>query len=286
MKPIELKAVTFNVFHDYPRCRHVEPRLAILEDALAAEAPDVVILQEASASLLYGHLVERLVSRLRSRGLGYDFHYAAANGSLARGEAFEEGSAILSRAPIRDAAVRRLAEDHPVEREYQGYRFVEYRIALAATIAFREGVELEVVGAHVTDATSPPGEPSARRRQVEDLATFVAARSAGRRPAVVGGDFNAVPESPEIGWLRARGLLDVCAAAEPGPTNDPDDRDLESPRDTARHRIDHLFVLPGPARFEVRATRLFLASPVEVEPGRRLWASDHNGVLAELAMFH
>ncbi|MGH7856974.1 MAG: endonuclease/exonuclease/phosphatase family protein [Candidatus Binatia bacterium] len=284
MNHVDLKAITFNLFHDYPRCRHVGERLAILEDALAAEAPEVAVLQEASASLLHGHVVERLVERLRSRGLRYEFHYAPANGSLARGEAFEEGSAILSLRPIRDAAVRRLAPDHPVERDYHGYRFVEYRIAVAATIALERGVDVEVVGAHLTDAPSLPGETSGRRRQAEDLLSFVVARSSGRRPALLGGDFNAAPDASEIRWLRTRGLLDVCESRDPGPTNDPADRDLESPFDTASHRIDHLFVLPGPSKVEVRATRLFLARPVEVAPGRYLWASDHNGIVAELAI--
>jgi len=278
---VDFQAVTFNLFHDYPQCRHIDRRLALLEAELARTAPEVVFLQEASVSLLYGHLAERLVDGLRQHDLRYDLHYAPANGSIARGEVFEEGSAILSRWPITDAAVRELAAGRRIEREYQGYRFVERRIAIAATLRIEDGVEIEAVGAHVTDAPAE-GEVRPRQWQIEDLERFVAERGVKRERVIVGGDFNARPEAEEIAWLRERGFVDVCEASDPGATNDPDDRDLESPNDSSRHRIDYLFVGPGRRSWGVRATRLFLARPAEVEPGRYLWASDHNGISADL----
>lgn len=280
---VGIKAVTFNAFHDYPACRHIEQRLAILEEGLAHEAPDITILQEVSASTLYGHLPQRLVDGLGSHGLRYELFYAPANGSLEEGGAFEEGSAILSRWPIRDVAVRRLAPERPIEREYQGYRYLEYRIAITARIEVERGVLLDVFGAHLTDFTGEETTPY-RRLQLEDLERFVAERSAGNLPPLLGGDFNAAPDSPEIRWLRAAGFLDVCALSDPGFTNDPADRDLESAEDTARHRIDYLFVGPGHENSEVHGIRLFLARPKEIEPGRHLWASDHNGILAELSL--
>jgi endonuclease/exonuclease/phosphatase family metal-dependent hydrolase len=258
--------------------------MRLVEQALAAEAPDFVLLQEASASLLYGDLTHRLVEGLRARGLPYELHYAPANGSLARGEAFEEGSAILSRWPIRDAAVHRLAENVRVEREYHGYRYAEYRIAVAATAEMAGGVTVEVISTHVTDVGSPTDGPSPRRLQVEDLIRFAADRFAARDVAILGGDFNAGPESEEVALVRRMGWLDVCAGDDPGPTNDPDDRDLESRHDTARHRIDHLFLGNRRGRLDIRSTRLFLAQPVEVEPGRHLWASDHNGLVTHFRL--
>src|SRR5262249_20835144 len=90
------------------------------------------------------------------------------------------------------------------------------------------------------------------------------------------------PESAEIAWLRANDFQDLCADHEPGPTNDRDDRDLESAVDTANQRIDHLFVMGD--RVRVVAVRRFLDSAFELEPGRFLWASDHSGVLAELEL--
>jgi len=278
-RTIALKVVTFNAYHGYPLCPHIDRRLEILERGILAETPDVILLQEMSASLLYGSLPERLQRDLRAEGAGYDMVYEAANGSLGAGEAFEEGSAILSRWPIVGAEVRRLAAHHVVRRDYHGYAYEEFRIALRATLEPAPGARLDVFGTHVTDAP-PLADVSPRRLQIEDLAAFVADRPSRSAPAIVGGDFNAALEAEEIGWLVERGFRDLCDGFDLGPTNDRDDRDLENPLDTANQRIDHLFVFGGGAR--VTAARRFLDRAFEVEPGRFLWASDHSGVLAEL----
>jgi endonuclease/exonuclease/phosphatase family metal-dependent hydrolase len=282
---LRIKVLTFNLFHDYPFCRHIDRRLAILEDGLAREAPDVVILQEVSVSRLYGDLGERLAAGLRARGLAYELFYAPANGSVRDGGEFEEGSAILSRWPIVDPQARRLAPDVLPTREYRGYPYVEYRIAVRATVAVGEGVALDVFGAHVTDGSADPSNSRVRRLQIEDLRRFVAERPCPDRPAILGGDLNATPDSEEIVFLRESGLVDVCDGMDLGPTNDPDDRDLENPAETARQRIDYLWVDPTEADvLEVPSARLFLAGAAEVEPGRFLWASDHNGIVAELLL--
>jgi endonuclease/exonuclease/phosphatase family metal-dependent hydrolase len=275
---LPLHLVTFNLFHDYPFCRHVDRRLEIVAEGIAAEAPDVALLQEISVSQSFGHLPERLVAALRGRGLRYEFFYAPANGSVADGGVFEEGSAILSRWPIIDAAAHRLAPAHRVEREQHGHRYEEFRIAVRATIAVG-AAEVDVFGAHVTDAPPDAAGASPRRSQILDLLRCVEERRAREWPAIVGGDFNARPEDEEIRLLAGRGYRDLCADHRVGPTNDPADRDLESPIETATQRIDYLFAGPlGDHEIEVHSAALFLAAPVELEPGRRLWASDHNGL--------
>lgn len=281
---LRFKAMTFNLFHDYPLCRHIERRLAMLENELAIQAPDVALLQEVSASRSHGHLAERLVAGLRTRGLEYRLAYAPANGSVADGGNFEEGSAILSRWPIAESQVRRLAADYVLKRESHGYSYEEYRIALRATVVIESGLTIDVFGAHVTDVA--PGDlVSPRRLQIEDLARFVAERPSRDFPAIVGGDFNARPETEEITWLRQNGFHDLCVGFEPGNTNDANDRDLEHPEDTANQRIDYLFLADAErGQFNVDSVRLSLAKPTEVEPGRFLWASDHSGILAELEL--
>ena len=281
MTSARLKAITFNAYHGYPLCAHIERRLALLEDGIVAEKPDIVLLQEMSSSVLHGHVAERLVGGLRSRGLRYAMVYEAANGSLRGGGGFEEGSAILSRHPIVAAESRRLAPDCAVWRDYHGYRYEEFRIALRATIEIAAGIRIDVFGAHVTDAP-PTDDFAARKRQIEDLAALVDARPSQTTPAIVGGDLNAPPDAAEIRGLRARGFRDVCEDIDPGPTNDRSDRDLENPVDTANQRIDHLFVA-GAAR--LCSVRRFLDRAFEVEPGRHLWASDHSGLVAEVDLW-
>ncbi len=278
---LPIKALTFNVFHDYPSCRQIERRLELLTEALVSEAPDVVMLQEVSVSKLYGDLSLRLSDALAARGLPYHRVYSPANGSVAEGGAFEEGSAVLSRWPIVDSAVRRLSSSHPVWREAHGYRYEEFRIAVRATVEIAPELCLDVFGAHLTDAGE---DPRARSCQIAELAAFVAERS-NMCPSLVGGDFNARPDAAEIAYLCGAGFRDLCAGHEPGPTNDAHDRDLESPADTANQRIDYLFVAGrGAADARVKATRLFLSSAVEIEPGRHLWASDHSGIVAEIEL--
>ena len=276
---LALKVVTFNTYHAYPLCAHIEPRLALLERGLRTVAPDVVLLQEISVSALYGHLPARLVDGLNAAGLKYHLAYSPANGSVAEGGAFEEGSAVLSRWPILETEVRRLAATHPVWRNHHGYEYQEFRIALRATVEIEPGLLLDAFGTHITDVEERGGV-SARRLQIEDLARFVDERPHRDVPAIIGGDFNAPPQAAEISRLSELGLVDVCAGREPGPTNDRDDRDLEDPRDTANQRIDYLFAAGG--RVVARDVRLFLDAAVEIEPGRFLWASDHSGIQAEL----
>jgi endonuclease/exonuclease/phosphatase family metal-dependent hydrolase len=279
MAGITLRALTFNAYHGYPLCAHIEERLELVAGALAREAPDIAILQEISVSKLYGHLPARLVDLLKSAGLEYHVAYSPANGSIEAGGVFEEGSAILSNRPIAAAEVRRLASSHPVWRNHHGYEYEEFRIAIRAAVEIAPGIHIDVFGTHITDANAGDGA-SPRTLQIADLAKFVDERPHRDLPAIVGGDFNARPDSEEIGALRAAGFIDACDGCEVGPTNDCDDRDLEDPRDTANQRIDYLFIVGGTA--EARGVRLFLDRAVEIEPGRFLWASDHSGIVADL----
>jgi endonuclease/exonuclease/phosphatase family metal-dependent hydrolase len=276
---LTLRALTFNAFHGYPLCAHIEKRLEILASALSKEAPDLALLQEVSVSKLYGDLPARLVDALKAEGLEYHLAYSPANGSIEGGGAFEEGSAVLSRWPIVEAEVRRLAAFHPVWRNHHGYEYEEFRIALRAALEIRPGIQIDVVVTHITDAGTRE-DASPRRLQLADLARFVAERPHREHPAIVGGDFNARPEDGEIASLKEQGFADVCEGREPGPTNDCNDRDLENPRDTANQRIDYLFVAGG--EVSVCDVRLFLHHAVEIEPGKFLWASDHSGIVADL----
>ena len=276
------RIVTFNVFHDYPLQRHADERLGLLVDSLVRERPDVVLLQEMFISDRLGHWTERLVSELRSNGLGYESFYAPANGSFAENGVFEEGSAILSRFPIVGRERRLLAPDHPVRRTHGDYAYVENRIALRATLEIEPGARLDVFNAHVTDAPPPPGGPSPRALQVEDLARFVAARPSGQAPAIVGGDLNAEPDAEEIRRLAESGFIDPFGSDSSFRTSDSRGRRLEYPADTADRRIDYVFLANvAPEDLRVYESRPLLASPADLGHGRFLWASDHNGLFVD-----
>jgi endonuclease/exonuclease/phosphatase family metal-dependent hydrolase len=146
-------------------------------------------------------------------------------------------------------------------------------------------------------AANPKWEMGYERER--ELQALVAARFAERYAAehdahvVVAGDFDAVPEAASIRFLSGRQSLDgmsVCYrdawasvhGSEPGHTFTPRNplvRDGETAWDVAR-RIDYVFVRCddyGPTLDITGCRRLF------DEPRDGVWASDHFGVLAELA---
>ncbi len=182
--PGRLRLVDLNVLHGYPGFAGQEARTRRLTAALAALDPDVVVLQEAWDAAGHGRLVDRLAA-----DLDLDAAYARANGAR-RLIGFEEGSAVLSRWPIREARRLRLAPRKP---------WVECRIALVVTLEIG-GEPWTVVGAHL--ATSPP------------VADAQAADLAQRLPAIdrllaVAGDLNVGSDSDGVAALTVRGLVDV-----------------------------------------------------------------------------
>jgi endonuclease/exonuclease/phosphatase family metal-dependent hydrolase len=111
--------------------------------------------------------------------------------------------------------------------------------------------------------------------------------------AVILGDFDATPDSASLSFLRGRRSVDgfsVCYQDaweylhpdDPGRTFDLENplvRDGEVATAVSR-RIDHILVragLHGPS-LEVRDSRRLLDAPVD-----GVWASDHYGVVADLA---
>jgi endonuclease/exonuclease/phosphatase family metal-dependent hydrolase len=112
-------------------------------------------------------------------------------------------------------------------------------------------------------------------------------RVAGAAPAILLGDFNALPDSEEIGLVREAGFADAFALAgsREGITWD-EERNAniqlqhraypdEIPQDPASKRIDYIFVR-GPG---LRVTR---AGVVLDRPTAGQHSSDHYGVLAEI----
>ena len=278
---MRLRLITFNVCHDYPRQRHSERRLEVLADTLAAERPDVVLLQEMFVSRVLGDWTERLAAALRDRGLPYESFYAPANGSIVENGEFEEGGAILSRFPIIDTETRALAPSHEVRRTIQGYDFVERRIALRTTLNCGNGLTIDVFNAHVTDLQS---EPSARAVQIDDLGKFVGERPARTFPEIVGGDLNATPDSEEIERLKNAGFIDVFEGQEAILTSASRGRDIEDPRDTTDRRIDYLFVSGDrAAEVIVHDKRVLFGSVVQMSEGATCWVSDHNGLCLDLS---
>lgn len=155
------------------------------------------------------------------------------------------GNAVLSR--------------HPIARWQNTHLFrspgVEQRGLLHAEVDMPGG-PLHAYVTHL-DAFSETD----RVRQAQQVAELVD----GNYPAVLLGDFNARPETPEIGSLRAT-LTDTWTAASAGGPPGP------HPADPPAARIDYIFIS---RRLEAMWTRLGIDDPA---------ASDHLPVVSRLAL--
>ena len=251
-----LRVMSLNMLHGFPRFAHLEKRLALIAATIGEADADIVCLQEVPWH--WGSAARRL-----AEATGLNYLYLRANGNR-WAILFEEGETILSRYPLRDAAF--------VELEPQAGTF-EHRVALRATVVTPQG-PLRVFVTHLTN-----GDRRVNQGQAASLAAFVARSREG--PAVVAGDFNATEDEPQI---QALGWVDTYRSAQPldpGHTCCVDDL-TAGPSEPLEKRIDYIFLLPS-GQADVVSSQRLLAQPTWTEDGW-LWASDHAGVLSEIAL--
>ena len=253
--PGPLRVLSMNVLHGFPDFEALEERLELIAGAIRAHDADLVLLQEVPWTFRLGDGAAYLAGRT-----GLNHASLRANGNRWT-ILFEEGAAILSRFPLDDVAGIEL-------RPRAG--FFEHRVVLYARVETSQG-RLDAFSTHLTN-----GDAEVNRGQVESLRRFVESRAGAL--FVVGGDFNAHEDSPQIRALAAR-WTDAWRAAHPdraGPTCCADPR--AGPEERPDERIDFVFVSHQAA---VRSGRRVLQDPIRRESGW-LRASDHLGLLAEL----
>lgn len=236
----DLTVVTLNLWHDQ---RDWAARRAVILDTLRALRPDVVLLQEVLEKEGLPNQAGALAD-----SLGCAFVFASVDPP---GAAKRYGNAILS--PHRIVASDEVKLE-PLD---------DYRVAAHARLEVRG----RTVDAYVTHLHHTDEGAAVRAAQVRHLLRFVAA-TRGRGALVLGGDFNAPPDAPELAPLLGR-FADACAAFHPGAAVTT----LNPAMGHAPRRIDHVLVPPrGPLR--PAAARVVFASPTVAG----VWASDHFGL--------
>jgi endonuclease/exonuclease/phosphatase family metal-dependent hydrolase len=284
-------------------CRLAE-RIALLYDWIARSGcPDVVTLEEVWSGAL---------PLLRDGAAGacpFTYEVAVASERLGPDE-----SVILSRYPVLSLASLPL---------FPGFRKVVH-----ARIDHADLGPVDVYATHLAsgsdgatvpcDASVPcpsqcidAGAQTRRQCQAVQMAQYIEATHGDAAPAVIGGDFNAEPDSFEYRQFVDRGWLDVYRASG-NPECDPvsgrgctsgrqDENlsELESPAANEMARIDYIFLIPAADRTVCRnrldsardddrdgtATRLFADAPVRgcgAAPAPICWPSDHEGVQLDL----
>lgn len=246
--PDTLTVVTLNIWHDRPdwpaRRDYIVRELRRLE-------PDVILLQEVLQHEDLPNQAETL-----ARMLGYDHYFTSVDTA---GSPRRYGNAILTPHPV---LVRNWKALDPAN---------DYRTAAHLRLAVG-GIEIDVYDTHLHH-TAEGGE--IRREQLEDLLGFIRSTRGGR-PVLLGGDFNAPVEAPEMRLLdetfvSAYDAVHTDAEARARTTLNPEMG--HTPR-----RIDHVFFERG--AFEPLEAEIILDEP----DAAGTWASDHFGVLARLRL--
>ena len=251
-----VRVLSLNMLHGFPRFKDLQLRLDLIAAGIKRVDPDAVLLQEVPWTVRTGNGAEYLAQKL---GYNYLYYRASGNKSMIF---FEEGEAILSRYPLKDAEYTELPP---------GMGFFEHRVALGSTVDTPWG-EVRLFVTHLTNK-----DPLVGAGQAESLKRFVELYTQGI--AVVAGDFNAREDSPQIIEL-ARVWTDAYRAAHPddgGLTCCIDDL-VTGPEEPLEKRIDYIFLVNQ--NQTIKNTRLVFDQPMLIGDGWQ-WVSDHIGLMVE-----
>lgn len=246
--PATVDAVTLNLWHDkqdWPRRQD-----AIVAD-LRARGPDVILLQEVLQDAALPNQARVLASRL-----GYQYRFFSADAPT---QARRYGNAILVRGTIEASREVKLA---PLD-DYRNAGWV------------RTTVDGRPLNVYVTHLHHTPEGGAIRAEQIAGVLTLIG-ETAGDAPSIIGGDFNARSDMPELAPLRAR-FAEAYSDAHPGvDANAPVHTTLNPHLGHAPIRIDHVFAQRD--AFRVVDADIILDQP----DATGAWPSDHYGVWVRL----
>jgi endonuclease/exonuclease/phosphatase family metal-dependent hydrolase len=180
------------------------PSLDRIAQTIAAESPDVVVLQEVVRGWMIAEQHDALTVLAERLAMPYVFGPVI-------GDAY--GNAVLSRVPIADVQYLRYERQPQLRHQPRGAIF--FTVSGILVIA----THLD----HISDATE------VRQGQVH----AILAKWNAQRPAIVAGDLNALPGSAELRLLEDAGFRDLAkddGADQPtSPATDP------------QHRVDYVW---------------------------------------------
>ena len=202
--------MTYNIHHGFGTSGRLG--MEALAQAIEAEAPDVIALQEVNRGWVIAGSVDTLVWLSNRLGMPY-VHGPAADAVY--------GNAVLSRYPIArvEAAPMPNNDDLLVGRSY-----------LWVEIDTGDG-PLRVIASHFHHVA---GEPEHRLPQTAELLR----RWDGADRTVLLGDLNAQPGWPELAALEASGMVDAFEAS--GAMGQP----FTARSDNLYERIDYIWASP------------------------------------------
>lgn len=272
-----LRVMTWNIWWRFGPWR--ERQEAIVRTLRETDA-DVVFLQEVWAESHGDNQAEQLAG-----ALGYEYAYARANDI----DGVELGNAILSRWPLVDSdAIELPMSDLAPERRCALHAVVRAPFAL-----------LPVVTTHLTWQRN---NSRGRQEQVRAVLALTDSLATSDWPPILGGDFNADPDSDEIRMITGKSIqshdrlvfqdawVHGGDESSSGATWTPRSKHFATTRSTElaampwlSRRLDYLFVgLPDGRPHKtiaVQVEKAWLAGKGENET---IEGSDHYAVVADL----
>lgn len=224
----EITVMTYNIQSGFSRDNYwdLEAQARVIE----AADPDIVLLQEVGRGWMVLGAADQLLWLSERLDMPYAWGPASDDGLW--------GNAILSRLPITNEFLVKYDSTQNFKRSAVG-ALVEADVSLVSAIA--------------THLDNPASAGSARMEQVGQLIPLWDHAT----PTIIGGDFNATPDSDVVQLLTDEGLIDAAGALGVETTTSHDDR-----------RIDYLFVSEN---FEILSVDVPNTS-----------ASDHKPIVATL----
>lgn len=177
-----LRLMTYNVHHGFDAGN--VPSLDALVETIAAEGPDVVVLQEVVRGWVISQQHDVLTVLAERLGMTYVWGPTI-------GETW--GNAVLSRVPLSDVRYVSFPRETALRHVPRG------------AILVRAG-DILIIATHLDHIE---GASDVRQRQVQ----VILDAWGGARPAIVAGDLNALPGSAEMRMLESAGFNDLASAA-------------------------------------------------------------------------
>ncbi|MBI2323612.1 MAG: endonuclease/exonuclease/phosphatase family protein [Chloroflexi bacterium] len=191
------RLMTYNVHQGFDEGNI--PALDRITDVIRAEDPDVVVLQEVARGWMITQQHDVLTVLAERLGMTYVWGPAI-------GDAY--GNAVLSRVPVSEVRYLRYERQPQLRHQPRG--------AILFTVN-----DVLVIATHLDHIS---GATEVRQGQVH----AILAAWNGVRPAIVAGDLNALPDTPEMRLLEDAGFRDLAkddGAEQPtAPSADPRNR--------------------------------------------------------------
>jgi endonuclease/exonuclease/phosphatase family metal-dependent hydrolase len=238
-----------NLCHDWPFHRRMSSRLEAFARLVEAQNADIILLQEVA------RLSRLEVDKWLSQRLGMTYVYTRVNGHQDE-IGFEEGLAVFTRYPIKDAQLKVMGDQiNPFIR----------RMGLAASLETPWG-EFLAFSVHLSLRNGRNID------QLEGLIEWVNTLS-GDRAAFIGGDFNAHESTKQI-LAAKKTWLDTYRYSN--PDKDGSTHSIRWPWGTPlrRSRLDYIFLKPDSSKWRIMDAD-HLEAPFENH-------SDHRVVMARL----